>query len=276
MDDVRKYETAETAKTAEVALTALLGLKRRPVGIHFIPTEQEYENTEATEPSSGLPYCTAVGKACGGKSYKLDVRHNRCAASSTALGMLPVTEYRLSGQMHVDFKVYRDIEISRSVAEDMVYCKENNYGVLIKPLAEYKKKPDIVIVVLPAHSAMRLLQGYAYNYGQLKDIKMAGMCAICQECTSYPWVKNQPNVSMLCAGTRCVGRWKADELAVGIPGELLEGIIDGIWHTVDPMETETQKKEIIKRLSDAELEVPPIDMKHNYYSKAYGIPKKQI
>lgn len=259
---------------AEKALTELLDLKRIPVGIKFLKTKEEYEAADGIEPISGLPYCSAVSKAGMGKSYKLDVNHNRCAAASTALGMLPVSEYRISGQMHVDFKVYRDIEVSRSVAHDMVYCKEDNFGVQIKPLDRYKNDaPDIVILILSPKWAMRLLQGYAYNFGQLKDIKMAGMCAICQECTSYPWVKEQPNISMLCAGTRCVAQWNENELGVGIPREFLGGIIEGIWKTIDPMENKESKERLIIRLKEAGLEVPIIDLKHNYYSKAYGIPK---
>ncbi len=263
---------------AEKALTELLALKRKPVGIKFLKTKEDYEKAEAQEPKTGLPYCTAVAKAGEAKNgenraYKLDVSHNRCAAASTALGMLPVSEYRLSGQMHVDLKVYKNLEVSRSVAHDMVYCGEENYGVLIKPLSQYEDGPDLVIMILQPKWAMRLIQGYAYNYGQLKDVKMAGMCAICQECTSYPLVRNHPNISMLCAGTRCVGQWHEDELAAGVPIEFLGGIIEGIWKTIDPMENNAAKEKLTVRLKEAGLEVPEIDLTHNYYSKAYGIPK---
>lgn len=276
----------------EKTLTELLDLQRLPVGIKFLKTEAEYKAAEAAEPEFGLPYCVAVEKAgesvlkkASGqhkskirerKAYKLDADHNRCAAASYAFGMLPADEYRTSGKLHADLKVYRDVEVSRSVAMDMVYCGEKNFGVLIKPLGSFTDEgPDMTVLILTPKQAMRLIQGYAYNYGQLKNIKMAGMCAVCQECTSYPFVKDQLNISMLCSGTRCIGRWNENELGAGIPARFIEGVIDGIGKTVNPMENRENKEKLIRRLETSGLETPEIDMSYNYYNRAYGIPKKR-
>ena len=182
------------------------------------------------------PYCTAVAKATAGACYKMDAAHCRCGAAATALGLQPLDEYRASGQLYADLKVYRDLAVSRQIVQDMVYCPTSNRGVEIGPLEKSVLTPDMILLILPPKAGMRLLQGYAYHFGQLKDIKMAGMCAICQECTSYPYVKGSMNVSLLCAGTRCVGRWGQQELGAGIPYSQLLQVIDGIWQTVDAME----------------------------------------
>ncbi len=79
---------------------------------------------------------------------------------------------------------------------------------------------------------------------------------------------------MLCAGTRCVGQWKEHELGIGIPADILRKLIDGIWHTIDPMEPKKVKEKLMTRLQEAGLAVPDIDLNNNYYSHAYGIPKK--
>lgn len=260
-------------RQAETALTALLGLKRRPVGVRLLKTMADYAASPALEPISGLPYCVAVEKATAGCSYKMDIRHDRCAASAIAFGMMPVTEERASGELHMGFGVYKNLNISRSVMDDMVYCEEENCGVEVRPLADCEEEPDIVLLILQPKAAMRLIQGYAYHFGQLKNIKMAGMCAICQESTSYPLARGQVNVSLLCSGTRCVGRWQDDELAAGIPVGQLRQIIDGIWNTVDPMESETDKRSIAARLTEAGLEVPNINYKKNYYTGSYRLPK---
>ena len=272
---VSKMTDKVDGKKQEELLVALLGLKRRPVGVSLLKTEACYQACGFAEPKYGLPYCTAVNNASRGRSYKLDLKHDRCAASAVALGLKPVEEYRLSGQMHLDLKVYKDLAVSRSVAQDMVYCQEQNYGVAVCPLGDCQSAPDLVLIVANAKAAMRILQGYAYHFGQLKNIKMAGMCAMCQECTSYPLVHKQVNLSMLCSGTRCVGRWDENEMAVGIPAEQLPQIIDGIWHTVDPMEPEARKKQIKESLAAAGLDCPEIDLKHNYYSYSYGRSKPE-
>lgn len=258
----------------ENALRALLGLERRPVGVRRLLTAADYEESPAVEPKGGLPYCTAVAKAgAKGRAYKLDALHNRCGSSSVAFGMLPLTEERASGKLHVGFKVYRDQDVSRQVMDDMVYCHGDSHGVEVCPLAECGGDPEVVLVIAPAKAIMRLVQGYAYSLGQLKDVKMAGMCAICQECTSYPIVRGHANVSMLCSGTRCVGCWQENELAMGIPMNQLAAVIDGVWRTVDPMEPEAAKRQIAERLQKCSLPVPSINYKKNYYTGVYGAPK---
>ncbi len=275
MSTLNKENKAGRNREHEKMLTALLGLDGRPVAVRFIKTEEEYKALDLHEPKTGLPYCTAVSMARKGKSFKLDAKHNRCGASSIAFGMIPLNEYRSSGKMHADLKVYDSVEVSRQVAEDMVYCSEKNYGVAVEPLGESDSEPDIVIIIGKPKQAMRILQGYAYHNGQLKNIKMAGMCAICQECTSYPFVKGQINISMLCSGTRCVGSWAEDEMGIGIPGSLAESLTDGILNTVDPMENKASKLQIEDRMKKAGLNTPEFDLKNNYYSHAYGIPKQE-
>ena len=51
-------------------------------------------------------------------------------------------------------------------------------------------------------NVMRIVQGYAYHYGMLKNVNMIGNQAICLECTARPYVLKDMNVSVLCIGTR--------------------------------------------------------------------------
>lgn len=259
---------------AEMAayLVALLGLSRQPVAIRFCSHDADYQASPYHEPVNGLPYCTAVAKATAGGRYKMDAAHCRCGAAATALGLQPLDEYRASGQLYVDLKVYRDLAVSRQIVQDMVYCPTSNRGVEIGPLEKSIFTPDMILLILPPKAGMRLLQGYAYHFGQLKDIKMAGMCAICQECTSYPYVKGSMNVSLLCAGTRCVGRWAQQELGVGIPYSQLLQVIDGIWQTVDAMEPDQEKKRILEDCLRLGISAPAIHYHQNYYSHCYGTP----
>ena len=79
------------------------------------------------------------------------------------------------------------------------------------------------------------------------------MQAICQECTSLPYENDQLNISMLCSGTRMLGRWREDELAVGMPFRYLLDIVEGIKNTVNPLERNKNKKIIEKKLIDNQL-----------------------
>lgn len=251
-------------------LTVLLGLLREPVGIRLLKGSEELRKNAALLPRGGLPYCAAVSKASRGRRYALGAENMYCKAGAAALRIIEPDEQRILGAVYEEFAVYRDSAVCKSVAADMVYVKEPNAGVEIMPLKEFELPPDIVIIAASAKIIMRIVQGYAYHFGQLKNIKMAGMCAICQECTSYPYETGALNVSVLCAGTRCVGGWGEDELAAGIPFDKMARVVDGIERTINPMEDEAAKLQIKARAKESALDLPPFDMKFTYYKGCYG------
>ena len=255
-------------------LDILLELRRKPIGIKFLLTESEYEASPLDFPANGMPYCTAVKWAGEGRSYKMDAAHCSCFAASRALGLAAVPEEARSGNRHAKLGVYEDLCVSRAVARDMVYCAHKCAGVEIRPLDQYvKDNPDVVIIVTTPYNAMRITQGYAYHNGQLINVKVAGMCGICQECTSYPHERNQLNLSMLCSGTRCVAQWEKDELGIGIPYHYLGQVISGLRQTVNPMEFNADKERIAQRLAEADqADAMEIEFSHNYYTGAYGTP----
>ena len=256
---------------------SLLSLERKPVGIRFLLTESDYEKSTSLDFKSGMPYCTAVKNATKGSNYKMSYENSSCIAASRALGLTEVSEESLSGSRHTKLGVYKDLCISRSVAKDMVYCEHSCKGVEIKPLEQYiEDKPDVVIVIASPFNAMRIVQSYSYNFGQLKNIKMAGMCAICQECTSYPYETNSMNISMLCSGTRCVGQWTESELGIGFPYHYFESIVEGLIKTINPMESNKNKRRILQKLASNNLDnLIEIKLNNNYYRGAYGTPKQK-
>lgn len=238
--------------------------------------DEEFEDNNSSYYINGMPYCTAIKNASKGLNYKMDYYNSSCIAASRALGFIKPTKDSISGSRHMKLGVYKDLCVSRSVAKDMVYCEHECRGVEIKPLKDYiDYNPDIVIMVTSPYNAMRMVQSYAYNFGQLKNIKMAGMCAICQECTSYPYETNSMNISMLCSGTRCVGQWNEDELGIGFPYNYCNAIVEGLINTINPMENNKNKLKIMQNLSSNNLEhLIDIKLNNNYYKGAYKTPKK--
>lgn len=251
-------------------LESLLDLDRKVVGIKFIFDKEEYEERKESTINNMMVYCTLVRNASQGKSYKVNLENFACLSAARALGLMPSTNDNISGVRHSKMGVYKDLCVSRSVAKDMVYCKHEVYGVCIKPLEEYEEDPDVVIIVTNPYNAMRIIQGNAYYNGQTKEIKMAGMQAICQECTSYPYETNDLNISMMCSGTRLVAQWDKSELGIGIPFNKFSTIVDGIKSTVNPMEKNQDKKRIEDRLKTNDLENEiTIQYNTNYYRGGY-------
>lgn len=121
---------------------------------------------------------------------------------------------------------------------------------------------------------MRIVQGWAYHFGQLKDVKLAGMCTVYRECTSYPLVRRHPNVSVFCSGTRCVGSREDGEMCIGIPFEMYAKTVDGIMNTVGVMERLSLKTAVKDALESCGTDVPDTVTAANCYVGAYVLPAR--
>ena len=264
-------KTKVKAVEANEWLEILLELKRKAVGIRFLFDREDYEKSTASGIKGTIPYCTAVRNAASGKNSKLHLDNFACLAAARALGLMQNDPDNMSGKRHSDMGVYENIVVSRSIAKDMVYCKHNVYGVEVRPLEDYKENgPDIIVLITNPYNAMRIVQAHAYTKGQLKNIKMAGMQAVCQECTSYVHERNEINLSMLCSGTRCVSQWNKEELGLGIPFQQVGDILYGLIQTVNPMENNNDKKVIQEKLKSAGKELGfEIEYNKNYYTGVF-------
>lgn len=260
-------------------LEVLLDIERKPVGVKFFLSKEDYEDFDAPENTHILPYCIVVKRAGDGISQKIKREHSGCMGSAWALGFDTPTKEVLSGQRRLNYGTYKDMGICRKISKNMVYCQHKTYGLAVMPLEEFKDEPDIVILVTNPFNGMRIAQGYAFNHGHVENIKFSGMQAICQECTSLPYEESRLNFSMLCSGTRMLANWQEDELGVGMPYRIFEDIVEGLKETMNPLERNANKKKIEDKLTKSKFkknEGLNIIYNSNYDDKVYkgGLVKK--
>lgn len=266
-------------KQSSLLLESLLELQRKAVGIKFLFTAQDYANCNAGKPAHMMAYCTMVKKASEGEACKARLDDLACLGGAMALGLLKPDHDTISGKRRSTNGAYKDLCVSRSISREMVYCVHEVYGVEIRPLAAYDEAPDVVLIITDPYNAMRIIQGNAYYNGFAKSIKMVGMQAICQECTSYPYETNSINISMMCAGTRMLSQWGRNELGIGMPFQKFLSVLDGIKQTVNPLERNKQKKVIESNFKANQLDPAfVIEYDKNYDTGAYvgikGLQKK--
>ncbi|KNF08395.1 hypothetical protein CLPU_7c00230 [Gottschalkia purinilytica] len=113
--------------------------------------------------------------------------------------------------------MYNSLCNSKLVQKDITYINHEIYGLEIRPLKDFIEKPDIVIMITNPYQSMRIIQGYTYQLGVHKNIKIAGNQVFCSECTATPYESNDLNISMLCSGTRYFAKWDNNEMTIGIP-----------------------------------------------------------
>lgn len=231
-------------------LDILLDLRRSPVGIRFLVTEEQYKASPFPEVEVAIPYCRIVRNAGGGRERKFSLDGLTCSGAAKALGFISVDNDAASGNRHRRMGIYSNLGVSRTITSGMTYCGFEPHGIEVAPLSAFTEDdPDVVIVITTPYNAMRLLQGYAYHHGHHKTVKMTGMQGVCEELTSLPFETNELNVSMLCSGTRFVSLWEKDEMGVGIPFGMLASVIDGLKQTATHMEADPEKTRVDAQLN---------------------------
>lgn len=173
-------------------------------------------------------------------------------------------------------RMYSDQQAAKKAVDNISINPKCPCGIEISPLELMEKDPDVVIVVSTPYNIMRLIQGYSYYYGSYKGFKMAGNQAMCAEITACTYVTNEINTSMMCSGTRFLSKWQKDEMAMGIPGDKYEKVIQGVYHTADPLERDADKERIKKAFEENKMQAPDIHMGKNYDTNYYHIGETGI
>lgn len=247
-----------------------LDLDRKPVGVKFLFTKEDFRNFDVAQRDRKVTYCNAVQLASTGKCMKLTKENQACPNGSSALHFQDVMPPIASGVGRHKKNIYHDVETSKSVSDEMIFLKEEPYGVAVMPLDAYETEPDVVIVISSPYNVMRLIQGNGYFNGYTANLKTVGLQAVCQDLTSYPYHTEDINISMLCPGTRLVANWKVDEIGIGIPFAKWFEIVEGVKETTNPFERNDKKRSIEQRLKERGLDASEIKFNSNYDDGSYS------
>jgi uncharacterized protein (DUF169 family) len=251
-------------------ITCALELSRQIVGIKFIFTREDFAAAEAKELTGKIAYCVMVASATRGHAIKAAAENFGCFGGARALGIVELDENYTSARHFDSLGLYQDLATAKNVINNLTCCQHKAYGVMIKPLSEFRQEPpDVVIIVANAYNAMRIVQGYTYIYGTNTAFKLTGNQAICSECTAYPFESNNINISALCAGTRFKARWKDDELSLGLPFNKFSGLAGGTYATINATDPNEKKSLVEAKLKEKKRTDLLIEYDRNYFTGLY-------
>lgn len=250
-------------------IESYLELNRKPVGIKFFFDKDEFENFEIPQRDRKVTYCNSVQLASKGSSMKLTKENQACPNGAMALKMKEIPEPMANGKGRFSKNIYKDVETSKSISDEMLFLKEEAVGIAVMPLENYNEDPDVVVVVSNPYNIMRMVQGHGYFNGYTNNLKTVGLQAICHDLTTYPYNTKDINITFLCPGTRLVADWQVDEIGIGIPFEKWNEVVEGVKETTNPFERNNKKEGIKKRLKERELDTSGIKINENYDDGSY-------
>ncbi len=257
-ENVRKLETA-------------LSLNREIVGVKFIDYKDDFDKLDTEVPDKKGPFCYLVREAMEGKVLKIDENTIACDYSKYALGITKPNSAIKEGRSYYHAGLYESNSIAKDIVDSMGYSEHKIHGVLLGPL-ELIEDADIVIIVDYAQTIMRVMQSYAYKFGNPKNLSFFGNQAMCADLVAKPYKSNDINISLMCKGMRSCGRFDKGELGVGLPINMFDSLTDGAVKTINPVNTPKEKKDILEsKPDDLDLGVD-IDCEESYgiRLKEYG------
>lgn len=258
-----KVEGMKMEEISVQRITKELGLDRKIVGVKLIPYKKEFEETQVEQITGKMSFCAMVNQASEGTAVKADISNFGCTGGARALGVMKTTEATRSGRHYCASGLYGSYAIARNVNEHMQYIPYHNYGVLVAPLEEMSEA-DSVIIIANARQIMRIMQGYAHQFGAPEHLNVFGNQAMCADLVSKPIMNNDINISFMCRGARFFGKCDDGEMGVGFPIQFMERLTTGIIATMNVVETNAVKQEILERLNDPEELGLPVIMDLNY------------
>lgn len=254
------------------SINCALSLSRKIVGMKFLFSQQGYDSFDIPELKGSMSYCAMVKAASCGRAFKASDINFKCKGATKALGLEPMADAEISGEFYYSLGLYQDIATARKFQEDITFCKHHATGVVLQPLEKFEELPDVVIFITDAYNAMRIIQGYSYKYGLYQNYKLGGSQGICAEVTACAYEKNNINISTLCSGTRFYCNWGKDELAIGVPGNMFDDIVNGVIQTLNSTEPLKEKLKIDQKFKEKEISFN-VDIKNSYY---YSYSDKQV
>jgi len=206
-------------------LKKLLGLEGWPVAVTYT-----FEPPAAAARDQ-CRVCNALLAARDGKTLDLTKDNQQCGGGNFQLGLTPRPVGRESQPLK-DFLVNGE----------KLYCSLAAYQrsltltpapplgladhVVLAPLAKAELKPDVVVFIVNAEQACRLVTLDTYDHGVPPRIHMAG--ATCYQAITYAVVTGELNVSLMDYTSRHIKAYEPSDLFVTAPYHRLRGMVRSI------------------------------------------------
>ncbi len=225
-------------------LRSLLALAGHPVAVTF-----------SMEPVPGGEkgkhrVCDAFARVRDGKTIVLSASTSACGGGTTFLGLAPpptgeadaaLKEFLVKGE-----KLYATVAAfhrarSQSVAPPTGLAPY----VVFAPLDEAELRPDVVVFIVNAKQASRLVTLDMFETGISPKTQMSG--ATCLQAVAYPVATGELNVSLMDYTSRRSRHYSDADLLVSIPYHR----VPGIMRSVDACSAGRAKFEVPERMCRA-------------------------
>ncbi len=202
----------------------ILKLRNDPVAVKLVKTDEEYPAGYEFS-SEQMTHCQAVMGARNGNSYKLSAELQSCNVGASTLGMVPKPEKVVSGEFHANIGIHESPDAAKAMVAAAMDVPYKTKGEVVCPLKDANFTPDVVVFVDIPERIYWFEAFLTRKTGGRVTYTTAPFQCACEDVTAVPIVTGRPNISIGCFGCRRRTDMKADEMAIGVPFDLIPEMI---------------------------------------------------
>lgn len=206
-------------------LKDLLGLDYSPVGVSCL----KEPFLEASDEKVRI--CRAILDAGRGEALQVDKKNNACFGASWHLGFQRIKDPKVQGMIKKFVvegeKLFCSYQALDNLISQMEEPPDNGRSYfLLSPLEKSPFQPGLVIFIVNAEAACRLLTLVTFLDGKMPKVKIGG--PTCRLSIIYPLLTQEVNLSFYDYTARKMCNVEKDKLLISIPYQKIPPIIDSI------------------------------------------------
>jgi len=207
-------------------LKSSLGIRDNVVGVRLFKSDAEIpKDLDFVE--KPVRYCSMIqGARLEAKSFLARADCHGCKGGAAGLGLMQCPENISNGSLYFD-KLHKceTPDVGINIAMNMPRILPGyTIATYVAPLNKMSINPDVVIFIGNAMQARRIVQAVMFKEGGRSTFTTAGIQSLCVDATASPYLKGEVNVSLGCDGSAKNSGLKDDDVGVGMPFAMAEGI----------------------------------------------------
>lgn len=206
-------------------LKELLQMEGSPVAVKLVKADEETSGPRLEK----RRHCEFIQEArLNGLKGHATAEEHLCKGGAAAMGLCSLPAPVADGSMYHKLGNYSTPEAAHETVKAVPMLDEEYYASEYAPLEDADFEPDVVVLILKPAQALRLSQAYLHERGGRITGDYSGIQSLCADAVAAVIQRGLPNITMGCNGSRKYAGIKPEELAVGVPVEELEGIVDAL------------------------------------------------
>jgi len=205
--------------------TGLLGLESSPIAITFSTKPPE----GVAQLKGSIRFCQMLDKVrLEGLSFYTLAENHGCEGGAYSCGLIQPSERLMTGEfLAKELGLFGSTRAARRFISSNPRIEPGTVNVVtFSPLEKTAFEPDIVVLICNAKQGMEIAEAVAYESG--RHTKGLTGPPVCSAVVAYPALTGEVVYSLGDVGARRSMTVKDEDIFVGIPAELLPGIVENL------------------------------------------------